>query len=395
MSAAYARIYRDTLLNDVIPFWLKHGLDRKHGGIITALDRDGEVLDTDKSIWFQGRAAWMFATLFNTVEPRAEWLTAAQSCVDFLRAHGFGKNGKMYFTVTRDGKPLRMRRYVFSESFAAIAFAAYAKATGDQSAARDAVKTFTTFLRYSTKPGLIAPKVDPATRPMKGLSPLMITIATAQEVRANLGDVKVLGQTCTQWIDQSIAEIRRDFLKPKLKALMETVGPNGEIYNHFDGRLLNPGHALECGWFILHEAKLRRDAKLKQIGLKILDWMWERGWDQEHGGLLYFRDVYDKPVQEYWHQMKFWWPHNEAIIATLLAWQMTGDQKYARWHQRIHDWSFQHFADPGHAEWFGYLHRDGEPSNTLKGSLWKGPFHFPRMLLYCWKLLDERAGENR
>lgn len=394
MKAAYAKIYRDTLLDDVIPFWLKHGLDRKHGGIITALGRDGEVLDTDKSIWFQGRAAWMFATLFNTVEPRAKWLAAAQSCVDFLRAHGFAKNGKMYFTVTRDGKPLRMRRYVFSESFAAIAFAAYAKATGDPSAAQDAVKTFTTFLRYSTKPGLIAPKVDPATRPMKGLSPLMITIATAQEVRANLGDVKVLGQTCTQWIDQSIAEIRRDFLKPKLKALMETVGPNGEIYNHFDGRLLNPGHAIECAWFILHEAKLRRDAKLKQIGLKILDWMWEHGWDQETGGLLYFRDVYDKPVQEYWHDMKFWWPHNEAIIATLLAWQMTGDPKYARMHQLVHDWSFQHFADPGHAEWFGYLHRDGEPSNTLKGSLWKGPFHFPRMLLYCWKLLEEPAGEK-
>lgn len=411
----YAACYRDTLLREVVPFWLDHGLDRKHGGILTALDRDGTVLDTDKSVWFQGRAAWMFATLFNTVEPRAGWLEAAKSCVDFMRAHCFARNGKMYFTVTREGRPLRMRRYVFSECFAAIAFAAYAKATGDKSAARDAIKTFITFLRHTTKPGLIAPKVDPATRPMKGLSPLMMTIATAQEVRANLGDVKVLGKTCTQWIDRSIAEIRRDFLKPRLKALMETVGPNGGIYDHFDGRLLNPGHAIECAWFILHEARLRGgagvppntadrsagrrserpgrsrspDSELQQLGLNILDWMWERGWDKEHGGILYFCDVYGKPVQEYWHDMKFWWPHNEAIIATLLAHRMTGDKKYARMHRLVHDWSFQHFADPGHAEWFGYLHRDGEPSNTLKGSMWKGPFHFPRMLLYCWKLLEE------
>lgn len=384
----YRALYRDTLLLDSIPFWLEHGMDRKHGGIMTALDRDGEVVDTDKSVWFQGRAGWMFATLFNTVEPRAGWLAAAKSCIDFMRKHGFAKNGKMYFTVTRKGKPLRMRRYVFSECFAAIAFVAYAKATGDKSAAKDAIKTFTTFLRYNTKPGLIAPKVDPTTRPMKGLSPLMMTIATAQEVRANLGDVKVLGKTCTQWIDGAITEIRRDFLKPKLKALMETVGPNGEIYDHFDGRMLNPGHAIECAWFILHEAKLRGDAKLKQVGLNILDWMWERGWDQKHGGILYFRDVYGKPVQEYWHDMKFWWPHNEAIIATLLAYQMTGDQKYARMHKLVHDWSFKHFSDPGHPDWFGYLHRDGEPSNTLKGSMWKGPFHFPRMLWYCWKLLE-------
>jgi N-acylglucosamine 2-epimerase len=221
---SYSKIYRDSLLKDSVPFWLKHGMDRKHGGIITGLDRDGTALDTDKSVWFQGRGGWIFATLFNTVEPRAEWLDAAKSCIDFMRSHCFAKNGKMYFTVTREGRPLRMRRYVFSECFAAIAFAAYAKATGDKIAAKEAIRTFTRFLRYNTTPGLIAPKVDPATRPMKGLSPLMMAIATAQEIRENLGDMKVFGATCSEWIDRSITEIRRDFLKPKQKALMECVG---------------------------------------------------------------------------------------------------------------------------------------------------------------------------
>lgn len=380
--------YRDTLLKDVIPFWLKHGMDRKHGGIMTAVDRDGMVVDTDKSVWFQGRAAWMFATLYNTVEPRREWLEAARSCIGFLRGHCFAPGGKLYFTVTREGRPLRMRRYVFSECFAAIAFAAFARATGDKRAEREAVKTFTTFLRYHHEKGLIAPKIDPATRPMKGLSPLMMTIATAQEVRANLGDIEVHGATCTKWIDRAIAEIRRDFAKPRQKALMEVVGPRGEIYDHFDGRMLNPGHAIECAWFVLHEAKLREDARLKRFGLDVLDWMWERGWDREHGGILYFRDLKGLPVQEYWQDMKFWWPHNEAIIATLLAHEMTGDAKYRRWHQMVHDWSFKHFPDPKHGEWYGYLRRDGTPANTLKGSMWKGPFHLPRMLWYCWKMLE-------
>ena len=75
------------LLEDVIPFWLRHGFDREHGGMLTCLDRDGSLLDTDKSIWFQGRAAWMFATLWRTVERRGEWLEAARSCVEFLRCH--------------------------------------------------------------------------------------------------------------------------------------------------------------------------------------------------------------------------------------------------------------------------------------------------------------------
>ena len=388
-SAQLTAFYRTTLLEDVIPFWLKHGLDREHGGIMTALDRDGSVLDTDKSVWFQGRAGWTFATLYNTVERRPEWLEAARLCHEFSRRHCVGPAGKMWYSVTREGRPLRMRRYVYSEAFAAIARAAYAKATGDATAAREAVELFATYLRYSFEPGVMAPKFEPA-RPAKGLAPLMIAIVTAQEMRANLREVTVSGRTCTEWIDVCVAEIERDFLKPDLQALMEQVTPDGQVLDHLDGRTLNPGHAIECAWFVMHEGAVRGDARLIRLGTTILDWMWARGWDDEFGGILYFRDVFGKPVQEYWHDMKFWWPHNEAIIATHMAWKLTGDAKYARWHRLVHDWSFQHFPDPGFGEWYGYLHRDGTVSQRAKGNLYKGPFHLPRMLLQCGWLIPGR-----
>lgn len=386
-EASLAKLYRDTLLDDVIPFWLRHGLDREHSGIITALDRDGSILDTDKSVWFQGRAGWMFATLYNTVEKRTEWLEAARSCVEFSRAHCHSPEGKMYFTVTREGAPLRMRRYVFSEAFAAISYAAFAKATGDARAADDAWKAFDNYLRFSFEPGVMQPKFE-ATRPMKGIAPLMIAIVTAQELRENLRDVAVRGRSCTEWIDHCIAEIERDFFKRDIGALMEVVAPDGSIIDHIDSRTLNPGHAIECAWFILHEGRHRDDKRLIDLGCAILDCMWRRGWDQEHGGVLYFVDVFGKPVQEYWHDMKFWWPHNEAIIATLLAWKITGEARYAEWHRLVHDWSFAHFPDREHGEWFGYLHRDGSVSQRAKGNLFKGPFHLPRMLWYGWRLLD-------
>ena len=429
-----AALYRDTLFNDVLPFWLRHGLDREHGGILTCLDRDGSVFDTDKSVWFQGRAAWMFATVANTLASspsppsgeragvrgqgqlaptnapalpslpphpqslspdggegspkRADLLAASRACIEFLRAHCAAPDGKLYFTVTREGQPLRMRRYVYSESFAAIANAAYAKATGDARAAEGAVKFFATYLHHSFTPGVMPPKFE-ATRPMKGIGPHMIGIATAQELRANLGDVTVGGRTCTEWIDRSIAEIEQDFLKPEHRALLEVVAPDGNVIDHHEGRTLNPGHAIECAWFVMHEGALRGDNKLIQLGTTILDWMWTRGWDEEYGGLLYFTDLFGKPVQEYWHDMKFWWPHNEAIIATLLAWQLTGEPRYAEMHRLVHDWSFKHFPDPEHGEWFGYLHRDGRLSSHAKGTIYKGPFHLPRMLWYCWQRLEQ------
>jgi N-acylglucosamine 2-epimerase len=380
--AELAALYRGMLRDDVIPFWLRHGLDREHGGIWTALDRDGALLDSDKSVWFQGRAGWMFATLYNTVEPREEWLEAARTCVEFSRRHCHSPEGKMWFTVTREGRPLRMRRYVFSESFAAISYAAFAKATGDAQAAEDAVKTFATYLRLSFEPGAMLPKYEP-TRPAKGIGALMIGIVTAQEIRANLGDVAVGGRTCTEWIDTAITEIERDFLKPEHAALMEIVGVDGAILDHCDGRMLNPGHAIECAWFIMHEGRLRGERRLIVLGAQILDWMWARGWDAEHGGLLYLTDLRGLPVQEYWHDMKFWWPHCEAIIATLLAWRLTGEPRYAAMHAQVHDWSFAHFPDPEHGEWFGWLHRDGSVSQRAKGNMFKGPFHLPRMLWYC------------
>ena len=171
---------------------------------------------------------------------------------------------------------------------------------------------------------------------------------------------------------------------------METVGLHGEIVDHFDGRLLNPGHAIEGAWFIMHEGKLRGDSAMIGTGLQMLDWMWQRGWDQLHGGLLYFVGIDGKPVQEYWHDMKFWWPHNEAIIATLMGWRLTGKAKYAAWHSQVHDWSYKYFPDHQHGEWYGYLHRDGKLSSPLKGNLWKGPFHLPRMQLLCWNMLQDR-----
>lgn len=383
--ASAAELYRRTLLEDVVPFWLRHGLDREHGGMLTALDRDGSLLDSDKSVWFQGRAGWMFATLFNTMGRREEWLQAARSCVRFLRAHCISPSGKMYFTITRDGRPLRMRRYVFSEAFAAIAYAALAKATDEARLAAEAVETFATYLRYTFEPGVMAPKEE-STRPSKGLGGRMIAIVTAQEIRTNLGDVVVGGRSCSEWIDECIAEIERDFLKPEHEALMEIVAQDGSVLDHIDGRTLNPGHAMECAWFIMHEGKLRADRRMVELGTRILDWTWRRGWDAVHGGVLYFTDLRGLPVQEYWHDMKFWWPHCEAIIAAALAYQCTGEPRFAEMHRLVHEWSFRHFPDPEHGEWFGYLHRDGTLSQRAKGNLFKGPFHLPRMLWYCTRM---------
>jgi N-acylglucosamine 2-epimerase len=388
---SYLATYRDGLLEDTLPFWLPRAIDREHGGYLTCFDQDGTLLQTDKPVWFQGRFAWLLATLYNTVEKRPEWLDAARHGIQFINERCFDTDGRMFFWLTREGKPLRKRRYLFSECFAVVALAAFGLASGESSYTEQALNLFKLILKYHRTPGLLPPKVNPEVRPMKGLAMPMILLVTAQELRKAVND-----PLCTEIIDQCIDEVERHFLKAEFGALLESVGPNGEFYDTFDGRMINPGHSLEMGWFILEEARRRQnDSRLIRLGCRIIDYSYSLGWDGEYGGIFYFRDARGLPCTEYWHDMKFWWPHNEAIIATLLASVLTGDKKYAGWHWQVHDWAYAHFPDKHHGEWFGYLHRDGSVATRLKGNMWKGPFHLPRMQWYCWQLLEELKASAR
>jgi N-acylglucosamine 2-epimerase len=376
--------YSNQLLKNTLPFWFPRSFDKEHGGFLLMRDADGTLMDDDKAVWIQGRATWLLATLYNTVEKKQEWLDGARLGYDFLNKYCFDTDGQMFFHVTRDGKPIRKRRYFFSETFYVIAAAAYAKASGDKEAANNARRVFGQCIAYASGDKQLSPKFT-STRPAKGIGVPMIMMNTAQQLRDTIWDDR-----CDEWILKWIAEIKRDFVKDDIQCVMEQVAPDGSIIDHIDGRTLNPGHAMEGAWFILHEAKYRNnDPELVALGCRMLDYMWERGWDKEYGGVLYFRDVYNKPVQEYWQDMKFWWPHNEVIIATLLAYLMTGNEKYAKWHKMVHEYAYSHFHDKQHGEWFGYLHRDGTVAQTAKGNLFKGPFHLPRQEWFCMQILKD------
>lgn len=371
--------YKSTLLNDVVPFWFPRAVDEENGGLLHCFDQDGTLVDSDKSVWAQGRMAWMLLTLYQTVEKNPDWLKWAESCLKFLTDFCVDQDGRMFFHVTQEGLPIRKRRYAYSECFAAMAFAAHAGITGNKESEQKCLAFLDTYLRVNFEPGYSAPKFTD-TRPTTGLGSRIMTINLLQEIRKYLGE----REDFTTRIDSCIHDVETLFLKPDIKAVMEMTAPDGQIIDHFDGRTLNPGHAIEGGWFILEEARYRNnDERLIRIGCSMIDWMFERGWDKEQGGLLYFVDVDGKPVQEYWHNMKFWWPHDEALIAMVLAYSLTGESRYAQWHDMVRDWSFQHLQDKENGEWYGYLNRDGSPANTLKGSLWKSFFHHPRAMWAC------------
>lgn len=381
--------YHRELVCDVAPFWIGHGIDREKGGLLDFLDRQGTPISTDKGGWAQGRAAWIFSALHNELEPCDEYLVAAKSCADFTRDKVLaGPGGRAYFELDSEGRPLVLRRYLFSEAFAIMGLAEYFKASGDTSYLKKALETLDVYDRFR---GKLEPKINPDLRPMRGHSDTMIMINVFQVLRSADPEHAAM---YTLRIAERVQELFRYFVKPELKALLETVGPNGEMTEGCEGRTLNPGHAIETSWFLMNEARFTHDFGLMKQAMDILSWSLERGWDTEFGGLYSFLDVGGhQPAQIEW-DMKYWWPHCEALIATLMAYTTTKDRRWERWFETIHDYTFSHFPDRIYGEWFGYLHRDGSVATTVKGNHYKVCFHIPRSMLKIIQLLDELAKEE-
>ena len=374
-------------------FWLRNGMDREHGGVYTCLDRYGRVYSTDKSVWMQGRCGWIFAYLCHVYGPKKEWLEASKSCLDFMEKYCINPDadGRMYFTVTADGKPLRQRRYYFSEAFYAIANAEYYGVTGDKECLERAKKAYNIYwdLWHGAKdPTGLGPKTEPQTRSGRAFGlPMIYLNVTSVMLRVDPENKALYEERAQGCVD----DIFKYHVHPELHCVLENVGVNGEAnLDYTDGRIVNPGHDIEGVWFLLEHAKRTGNKELVAKAEEIFNWAIKAGWDEEYQGLLYFVDCLGNPPEAYEHDMKLWWPHDEILISSLMLYRDTGKQEYLDWYFRTMDYCKKHFSDSEAGEWYGYLRRDGKPTEpSTKGSTFKGPFHLPRMLIMTDMMLKE------
>ena len=377
----------------VADFWLENGMDPVNGGVYTCIGENGKVFSTDKSVWMQGRCAWTFSYLCHVYGKKESWLQAAKSCLDFMENYCINreKGDRMYFTVTADGKPLRQRRYYYSESFYCMANAEYYGLTGEQvylDRARKAYNTYWNLAHGMPDPVGMPPKTEPETRTGRSLGIPMIL----------LNVTSVLLRVDPQWAelynlraDECVRDIFRYHFKPELGCTLENVSEEGKPRLEVtEGRIVNPGHDIECSWFLLERAKATGDKALAEKAIQVFDLAFEKGWDTEYGGILYFIDCLGNPPEAYEHDMKLWWPHNEALIASLMIYKQTRDEKYYQIFTRLLDYVKAHFASANCGEWYGYLRRDGKPTlPACIGSTFKGPFHVPRCLILLDQLMKE------
>ena len=379
----YQEVFRKDLFNTVLPFWADKGTDAQYGGIITCLDRKGNVYSAEKSVWMQGRGGWMYSSICNRFGIDKRYQSFAQSAIDFIKMHCIDPiDGRLYFLVGADGTPFRKRRYVFSEYFYIMANAEYFTLSHDDKYLQEARKYHSLVVsiwKDSQKdPYKVTPKYLPTAPRMRGLANELMLMAVTRTLRINDPENQ-----------EEYSQLERHLLSGLLKysyierfgVLLENVGINGEYMGEISsGRTINPGHCLEGVWYFLQEIEeLNEPSLLKQVE-GIYKNAFKFGWDDQYGGLLYLVDAENFPPQAYEHDMKLWWVHAEAIISAIKLYRITKKEEYWKDFVLLTDYSFKHFRDEEYGEWFGYLRRDGLPTEpSCKGSIFKGPFHVPRM----------------
>lgn len=378
-----AASYRRELLENVIPFWERHSPDRVNGGYFTCLGRDGAVYDTDKFVWLQGRQVWMFSTLYNQAEARPDWLEMARLGADFLRRFGQAANGDWYFSLTREGKPLVQPYNIFSDCFAAMAFGQMSLASGEARDADLARSTYRRILERRDNPKGMYNKAVAHTRPMRNFALPMILCNLTLELGHLLDPAEVEAT-----VEDCIHTVMDEFYDPHTGLIVENIASDGMLVDSFEGRLLNPGHAIEAMWFVMELARRKGDLRLIKRAVDIALRTIEYGWDKEYGGIFYFMDRLGKPPQQLEWDQKLWWVHVETLVALALGYELTGRKDCLGWFERVHAYTWAHFPDPDGGEWYGYLNRRGEVLLPLKGGKWKGCFHIPRGLLRCWRSFE-------
>ncbi|XP_053705391.1 N-acylglucosamine 2-epimerase [Synchiropus splendidus] len=392
LEACRARIRSE--LDRVVDFWLKHSHDMKHGGFFTCLGKDGTVYDELKYVWLQGRQVWMYSRLYRTMERfrRPEILEAAKAGGAFLRKFARVSNTsgqwKCAFCLTRDGKAVKVQRSIFSECFYVMALDELSRVTGDESMELEAAQMMEQLVFWVRvdSTGLGRPQL-PGDTPTNSMAVPMMLLCLLQQLTEGRGQEvahkhRELGQWCVQ---QILQHVQRDGT-----AILENVNVDGAELPGCHGRLQNPGHALEAGWFLLQYGRGQQDQDLQNTAISMfVELPFNSGWDKEYGGLFYFLDVDGHcPTQLEW-SMKLWWPHCEALIAFLMVYRQNKNPQALDKFLQVYDYTFRHFSDPVAGEWFGYLTQEGKVALDFKGGPYKGFFHVPRCLYMCEQMLDE------
>ena len=397
LAGLYAQYQRD-LFDDFLPFLERFVVDQECGGFLCAARPNGQRVSDEKRTWYEGRGIWVFAYLFNNITHDQRHLDIAAASIELLKRSKPNDPDQLRpKLLRRDGTPASPAdTEVYGDMFVAEGLAEFARATGDRTLwdeARDLVfKCVRHYDRPDHHPSIGETYLGPGAPPFPG---------------ARIGGVwMVLIRTLTQMIDWRSDAALEALLNRSVTAFLDHhYNPRFGLFNELIchdlsrpeneyERFVYAGHSIETLWMILCEARRRTDIALFDTVAAHFRRHCEVARDRVYGGL--FRNLIDVD-QNIWTLDKTLFPHQEALIGSLLMIEETGDPWALEFHAELEIYTRMRF-----------------PMRSLNSPLWQltgdrqvtptpdmvrvENYHHPRFLMLNLQTIErmiERKGKPR
>jgi len=388
---AIAGFHRRMLLDDILPWWLRHSIDRESGGLCSCIADDGAIISHDKFIWSQVRALWTFAAAYRRVHADPVYFDTANALLDFCLKHGRTTEGDWHFRVSRDGELIEGPESIQTDAFAICALVEFTRIGGARAgeALAAAQRTFERTLSRLNNPGSYRTKPYPIPEGTKAQRVSMQFSLAYWELGKLTDDARVLREAARLSDD-----VLANFIRADEQVVLEYLALDNTTLPPPIGTYTSPGHGIETAWFQIENLRHTGDTKRLQLAADAMRWSLEKGWDQEYGGLFLGMDLHGGEPFLPNGDTKIWWPHCEAICGLLLAAEVVTGDWPMEWYQRVLDWSLAHFPDREHGEWRQRLDRRGQPTDRVVALPVKDPFHLPRALIYAMESAERLASSR-
>ena len=377
----------------------------------------------NKMIVTQSRPIWTCSEVAEFYpEKRDQYLKIAHHGVQFLQDKMWdSKNGGFFNLVDREGNVLksdrrdRVMKDAYGNAFAIYGLSAYARVSGDTAALSLAKKTFLWLDQHSYDPlfGGYFQFLEADGTPLKG----GYDGTSPKDQNSSIHLLEALTELYRVWPEPVVKErllmmlslVRDRITNPKgylQLFLNEDISPvsyrdsaEDVRKKHWQLDHISYGHDVETAYLMLEASEvagLENDTLTLRKAKKMVDHALQSGWDKAVGGFYdagyYFKDQDTVTIIK---DTKNWWAQAEGLNSLLMMSELFPDDPHQYKSLFLKEWEYinTYLIDHEHGDWFsGGTDKEQDAKLAMKAQIWKCNYHTSRSLMNCIKRLKVMAG---
>jgi mannobiose 2-epimerase len=405
-TASWIGRIREELVGNILPFWMRHAVDRENGGFYGTIDCDLNIeKEAPRASVINARILWTFSAASRLIG--GEYRETADHAYDYMTSAFWDRTyGGLFWTLDFRGNPVSTRKQLYAQAFGIYALAEYFRATGDAASLDFARRLFWTMEDYSYDPAFKG-YLEARDRDWHALEDMRLSgkdLNSPKSMNTHLHLLEAYTNLLRVWREPALEAKHAELLELTMDRIVDAATGHFKLF--FDERWnslsdhVSFGHDIEGSWLLVQAAEVLGDTGLieraRKLAVTMAAAVYEQGLDRD-GSLFYEADASGALIDS----KKHWWAQAEAVVGFYNAFQISGDERFRAAARRAWDYIEAKVVDKVHGEWHAKLTPEGVPLTATEDSdaclvgPWKCPYHNARVCYEMIERLEKQATGNQ